>query len=35
MGTAEIVGVAALALVVIGILINLKDIVRYVHISRM
>lgn len=35
MGTAEIVGYAVLAVVVLGILFNAKDIARYVHISRM
>jgi hypothetical protein len=35
MGTLEIIGGFVLAAIVIGILFNLKDIRRYVHIVRM
>lgn len=35
MGTTEIIGYVALAAFIAGVLLNLKDIRRYVHISRM
>ena len=35
MGTWEIVGYAFLAAVVVGVLVNVKDIRRYIRISTM
>ncbi len=35
MEVMEVVGYIALAAIVIGIILNFKDIRRYVHISRM
>jgi hypothetical protein len=33
--TFEIIGLIALSLIVLGIVVNIKDIVRYIYISNM